>query len=102
MFRPVGEPCQFANRPIKFANHAKVDVTFLQYVCPVCNIFAQLRMGGRFATRQFFAKYKDKLINNYADNKLEYKKKNQVLNQLTVPPSASGLENHTITQTSQA
>ena len=52
MFRPVGEPCQFANRPI-FANHAKMDVTFLQYVCPVCNIFAQLRKGGRFATRQF-------------------------------------------------
>ena len=55
-------------------------------------VFAQLRTGERFATRQFFAKYKDKLINNYADNKLEYKKKNQVLNQLTVPPSASGLE----------
>ena len=90
MFRPVGEPCQFANRPI-FANHAKVDVTFLQYVC---NIFAQLRTGGRFATRPFFAKYKDKLINNYADNKLEYKKKKPSA-QPTVPPSASGLENHT-------
>jgi len=79
VFRPVGKLQRFANflpgsrtgerfeanRPI-FANHAKIDVTFLQYVLPVCNIFAQLRTGERFANRQIFGEvHKIKLISNY-------------------------------------
>jgi len=52
MFRPVGEHQRFANflpgsrtgerfvNRLIFANHARIDVSFLQYVLPVCNIYS--------------------------------------------------------------
>ena len=97
MFRPVGEPGPFVNRPI-FANHAKLDVTFLQYVLQVCNIFVQLGTGERFANRQIFGEvHKIILISTtylHTHNQLEYKGRDQVPNQLSPPPAH--LEAHTL------
>src|SRR5258705_10057027 len=71
---------RFANRPI-FANHAKIDVTFLQFLAGLQYI-AQLRTGERLQTTKCFCEvHKIKLITNYAYNQLEYKDRDQVLNQ---------------------